>query len=70
MTGEDCLVLDVHCSDAGRLEQVVDSLARFGPVSTALVLRDYPDKPLTPHLNPEIRRVRKGIPIWDSPQRH
>ncbi|MFS0728739.1 Lrp/AsnC family transcriptional regulator [Curtobacterium sp. 1P10AnD] len=46
VTGEDCLILDVHCGDAGRLEQVVDSLARFGPVSTALVLRDYPDKPL------------------------
>jgi len=53
VTGEDCLVLDVHCSDAGRLEQVVDSLARFGPVSTALVLRDYPEKPITPHVNPE-----------------
>jgi len=49
VTVEDCLILDVHCSDAGRLEQVVDSLARFGPVSTALVSRDYPDKPLTPH---------------------
>jgi Lrp/AsnC family leucine-responsive transcriptional regulator len=53
VTGEDCLVLDVHCSDAGRLEQVVDSLARFGPVSTALVLRDYPYRPLTPHPEPE-----------------
>ncbi|NUS00114.1 MAG: Lrp/AsnC family transcriptional regulator, partial [Kribbellaceae bacterium] len=38
--------LDVHTSDAGRLEQVVDSIGRLGPVSTSLVLREYPDKPL------------------------
>lgn len=48
VTGEDCLVLDVHCVDAARLERVVDSFARFGPVSTALVLREYPPKPVTP----------------------
>ncbi|MFG2428523.1 Lrp/AsnC family transcriptional regulator [Streptomyces sp. NPDC048590] len=46
VTGEDCLLFDVHCADAGRLEQVVDSLARFGPVMTSLVLRSYPAKPL------------------------
>ncbi|MEU9358295.1 Lrp/AsnC family transcriptional regulator [Streptomyces sp. NPDC048301] len=46
VTGEDCLLFDVHCADAGRLEQVVDSLARFGPVTTSLVLRSYPAKPL------------------------
>ncbi len=47
VTGEDCLILDVHCVDAARLEGVVDSLARFGPVTTSLVLREYPSKPLT-----------------------
>ncbi|WP_043688454.1 Lrp/AsnC family transcriptional regulator, partial [Streptomyces xylophagus] len=46
VTGEDCLLLDVHCSHAERLEQVVDSLARYGPVTTSLVLRSYPPKPL------------------------
>ncbi|MEV4946583.1 Lrp/AsnC family transcriptional regulator [Streptomyces sp. NPDC053755] len=46
VTGEDCLLLDVHCSHAERLEQIVDSLARHGPVTTSLVLRDYPPKPL------------------------
>ncbi|MFJ8869639.1 Lrp/AsnC family transcriptional regulator [Streptomyces sp. NPDC102473] len=46
VTGEDCLLFDVHCADAGRLEQIVDSLARFGPVTTSLVLRGYPPKPL------------------------
>ncbi|WP_093617986.1 Lrp/AsnC family transcriptional regulator [Streptomyces indicus] len=47
VTGEDCLIFDVHCPQAGRLEEVVDSLARFGPVTTALVLRGYGTKPLT-----------------------
>lgn len=46
VTGEDCLLFDVHCSHAERLEQIVDSLARYGPVTTSLVLRSYPPKPL------------------------
>ncbi|WP_316768195.1 Lrp/AsnC family transcriptional regulator [Streptomyces sasae] len=46
VTGEDCLLLDVHCTHAERLEEVVDSLARYGPVTTSLVLRAYPPKPL------------------------
>ncbi|MFB7998950.1 Lrp/AsnC family transcriptional regulator [Streptomyces sp. NPDC056002] len=46
VTGEDCLLFDVHCTHAQRLEQVVDSLARYGPVTTALVLRSYPPKSL------------------------
>ncbi|MFJ4160727.1 Lrp/AsnC family transcriptional regulator [Microbacterium testaceum] len=48
VTGEDCLIFDVHCADAARLERIVDSLARYGPVTTALVLREYPAKPLSP----------------------
>lgn len=48
ITGEDCLLLDIHCVDAGRLERVVDSLARFGPVTTSLVLREYARHPLMP----------------------
>ncbi|WP_350277381.1 Lrp/AsnC family transcriptional regulator [Kribbella sp. HUAS MG21] len=46
LTGEDCFLLDVHTRDAGRLEQVVDTIGRLGPVSTSLVLREYPGKPL------------------------
>ncbi len=46
VTGEDCLIFEVHCPQAGRLEEVVDSLARFGPVTTSLVLRTYPPKPM------------------------
>lgn len=44
--GEDCLLFDVHCTHAERLEEVVDSLARYGPVTTSLVLRGHPPKPL------------------------
>ncbi|WP_330282417.1 Lrp/AsnC family transcriptional regulator [Streptomyces sp. NBC_00588] len=46
VTGEDCLLFDIHCSHAERLEQIVDSLARYGPVTTSLVLRSYPPKAL------------------------
>lgn len=47
VTGEDCLIFDVHCPQAGRLEEIVDVLARYGPVTTSLVLHAYPPKPLT-----------------------
>ena len=47
VTGEDCLIFDVHCPQAERLEEVVDALARYGPVTPSLVLRAYPPKPLT-----------------------
>jgi len=46
LTGEDCFLLDVHTPDAGTLEQVVDTIGRLGPISTSLVLRSYPPKPL------------------------
>ncbi|MFE9707518.1 Lrp/AsnC family transcriptional regulator [Streptomyces sp. NPDC005930] len=42
VTGEDCLVIEAHCSHARRLEDVVDALARYGPVTTSLVLGAYP----------------------------
>lgn len=49
LTGEDCFIIDVHASSAERLETIVDSVARFGPVTTSLVLRTYETKPITPH---------------------
>lgn len=49
LTGEDCFLLDVHASSAERLEIVVDGIARFGPVTTALVLRAYETKAIQPH---------------------
>lgn len=48
VTGEDCFLLDVHARDARRLEQIIDAIGRFGPVSTSLVLREYPAHPLMP----------------------
>jgi Lrp/AsnC family leucine-responsive transcriptional regulator len=48
LTGEDCFLLDVHAPNATRLEQVVDTIGRLGPISTSLVLHDYSNKPLTP----------------------
>lgn len=49
LTGEDCFLIDVHAASAGRLETIVDGIARFGPVTTSLVLRTYEAKPITPH---------------------
>jgi Lrp/AsnC family leucine-responsive transcriptional regulator len=48
LTGEDCFLLDIHAADARRLEDVVDAIARFGPVTTSLVLRTYETKAITP----------------------
>jgi Lrp/AsnC family transcriptional regulator, leucine-responsive regulatory protein len=48
LTGEDCFLIDIHAAGAERLETLVDSIARFGPVTTSLVLRSYPPKPVTP----------------------
>lgn len=52
LTGEDCFLLDVHAASAERLETVVDSIARFGPVTTSLVLRTYETKAIQPHRLP------------------
>lgn len=46
VTGEDCLVLRVATRDALHLEAVVDAFTRFGPVTTAVVLRELDRKPL------------------------
>ncbi|MFE1595541.1 Lrp/AsnC family transcriptional regulator [Nocardia sp. NPDC058705] len=48
LTGEDCFLVDIHAPDARRLEEIVDRVARFGPVTTSLVLREYPSKPIVP----------------------
>jgi Lrp/AsnC family leucine-responsive transcriptional regulator len=48
LTGEDCFLVDVYAATARRLETVVDSIARFGPVTTSLVLRTYETKSITP----------------------
>ncbi|WP_196443082.1 Lrp/AsnC family transcriptional regulator [Planomonospora sp. ID67723] len=48
LTGEDCFLIDVYVPSAGRLEAIVDGIARLGPVATSLVLRTYETKPIAP----------------------
>ncbi|AJD45961.1 Lrp/AsnC family transcriptional regulator [Rhizobium sp. SEMIA 4085] len=44
LTGEDCFFLKVLVPSPGDLATIVDSIARFGAVTTSLVLRDEPPK--------------------------
>nr|WP_296766171.1 Lrp/AsnC family transcriptional regulator [Rhodococcus sp. (in: high G+C Gram-positive bacteria)] len=46
ITGDDCFLLDAHTRTPERLEEIIDAIGRFGPVSTSLVLREYPAGPL------------------------
>ncbi|AUG55333.1 Lrp/AsnC family transcriptional regulator [Thalassospira marina] len=46
LTGEDCFMLKVLVPTPGDLESIVDSIARHGAVTTSLVLRSEPAKPI------------------------
>ncbi|AJE47108.1 Lrp/AsnC family transcriptional regulator [Celeribacter indicus] len=46
LTGEDCFLLKVLVPTPAQLETLVDTVARFGAVTTSLVLRSEPVKPL------------------------
>ena len=46
LTGEDCFLLKVIVPTPGELESIVDSIARYGAVTTSLVLRREPVKPI------------------------
>lgn len=46
LTGEDCFLLKVLVPTAASLETIVDSIARHGTVTTSLVLRNEPPKPI------------------------
>lgn len=46
LTGEDCFILKVLVPSPGQLETIVDSIARFGSVTTSLVLRSEQPKTL------------------------
>jgi Lrp/AsnC family leucine-responsive transcriptional regulator len=46
LTGEDCFVLKVLVPTPSMLEVIVDSIARYGAVTTSLVLRSEPPKPI------------------------
>lgn len=55
LTGEDCFLLKVLVPTAANLETIVDSIARHGAVTTSLVLRNEPVKPIGREL------IRKAI---------
>jgi Lrp/AsnC family leucine-responsive transcriptional regulator len=47
LTGEDCFHLKVVIPSASQLERIVDAVARYGSVTTSLVLRSERPKPVT-----------------------
>ena len=55
MTGEDCFLLKVLVPTPGQLETIVDAIARYGAVTTSLVLRSEMPKTIGATL---LRRVR------------
>ncbi|MCY1558232.1 hypothetical protein D9M68_951500 [compost metagenome] len=44
LTGEDCFHLKVIVPSPAELESIVDAVARYGSVTTAVVLRSEPAK--------------------------
>jgi Lrp/AsnC family leucine-responsive transcriptional regulator len=46
LTGDDCFILKVLVPAPAELETIVDTIARFGAVTTSLVLRSEPVKPI------------------------
>ncbi|WQC00322.1 Lrp/AsnC family transcriptional regulator [Mesorhizobium huakuii] len=46
LTGEDCFILKVLVPSPAHLETIVDTVARHGAVTTALVLRSETPKPI------------------------
>jgi len=52
LTGEDCFFLKVLVSRPEELEPIVDSIARYGAVTTSLVLRQEKPKPIARSLIP------------------
>ncbi|MHA6912303.1 Lrp/AsnC family transcriptional regulator [Ralstonia pseudosolanacearum] len=44
ITGEDCFMVRMVVEEMAQLEMAIDALARFGPVTTSVVLASYPPK--------------------------
>lgn len=44
ITGDDCFIVRVVVQQMAQLEAVIDALAKFGPVTTSIVLANYPQK--------------------------
>jgi len=47
VTGEDCFVVKATFDRMTRLEKTIDALAKFGEVTTSMILATYAAKPLT-----------------------
>lgn len=58
VTGEDCFVLKVLVPAPADLATIVDAIGRFGMVTTAVVLRSEPPKPISRSL----MLARRGVP--------
>ena len=56
VTGDDCFVLKVIVSAAEDLAVIVDAIGRFGAVTTSLVLRSEPARPISRALLAAARR--------------
>lgn len=46
ITGEDCFFVRILVEEMSQLEAAVDALAKFGPVTTSVMLASYPPKPI------------------------
>ena len=46
ITGDDCFIVKATVAHMPRLEAVIDALAKFGSVTTSLVLASYKPKPI------------------------
>ena len=46
ITGTDCFMIKVVVYKMSRLEEVIDSLAKYGIVNTSIILTSYPAKPI------------------------
>ena len=44
ITGDDCFLVRVVVQRMSQLETAIDALARFGPVTTSIILASYPSK--------------------------
>lgn len=44
ITGEDCFMVRIVVEEMTQLEVAIDALAKFGPVTTSVVLASYPPK--------------------------
>jgi len=65
VTGDDCFELKVAVPSPDKLATIVDSIGRFGAVTTSVVLRSEPTKPLGRDLMVIAQRaqpLRRGSP--------